>query len=145
MLKNVLTGLLILVVAVFVLIGYNGYSAKRRVITDDVYAAGASVAAMPTPVVQDAAAPAGTTQGARQTAISGETAMHADGAPSTDSLPAQPAEGEKFGTGGRFQLYRQGDMTWRLNVETGESCILLATDEEWHKERVYRSGCNGRS
>jgi len=46
-----------------------------------------------------------------------------------------------FSGTGRYQLYRQGNLTWRLNSDTGQSCILFATDEEWKKPKVYRAGC----
>jgi hypothetical protein len=48
-----------------------------------------------------------------------------------------------FGTG-KYQLYRQGNITWRVDTETGKSCILFATDEEWKKPTVYRAGCGSR-
>jgi hypothetical protein len=46
-----------------------------------------------------------------------------------------------FAAGGKFQLYRQGDITWRLNAETGQACILFATDAQWSRARVYQHGC----
>ena len=142
-LKNVITGLLILIVGVFAFVGYNGYSAKRRVITDEVYGGSVPVAAGSSSGSTESPALAAGLQGSHRFPPPGEVLAHSDGALSSDSLPPQPTEGEKFGAGGHFQLYRQGDITWRLNVDTGQSCILLATDEEWHKERVYRSGCKG--
>lgn len=147
MLKSVLSGLLILVAAVFAFVAYNGYAARKSVGPDNVSESAAperTAASLHNGSDSADAVPASrknvpTSEDAAQPAV-----LQGNGAASTDSLPAQPTEGEKFGTGnGRYQLYRQGDMTWRLNVETGESCILLATDEQWHKERVYRSGCRG--
>ena len=49
-----------------------------------------------------------------------------------------------FAGTGKYQLYRQGNITWRLNTETGESCIAFATDEEWKKDKVLRAGCKGK-
>jgi hypothetical protein len=46
-----------------------------------------------------------------------------------------------FSGSGRYQLYRQGNITWRLDTETGKSCVIFATDEEWRKPRVYHAGC----
>jgi len=46
-----------------------------------------------------------------------------------------------FNGKGRYQLYRQGKITWRLDTDTGHACILLATEEEWRKPRVYQHGC----
>jgi hypothetical protein len=28
-----------------------------------------------------------------------------------------------------------------VNTDTGQACILFATDDEWKKAKVYRSGC----
>jgi len=44
---------------------------------------------------------------------------------------------------GKFELYRQGDLTFRLNTETGDACVLLATEAQWSKSIVYDHGCNG--
>ena len=61
--------------------------------------------------------------------------------PASDSIPRNPPNGAVFAGTGKFQLYRQGDITWRLNSETGEACILFATDAQWHKTRIYQHGC----
>lgn len=61
--------------------------------------------------------------------------------PSSDSIPRNPPNGMLFAGGGKFQLYRQGDITWRLNTETGQACILFATDAQWGRNRVYQHGC----
>lgn len=61
--------------------------------------------------------------------------------PSSDSIPRNPPNGLAFAGSGRFQLYRQGDITWRLNTQTGETCILFATDAQWRLHRVYQAGC----
>jgi hypothetical protein len=44
-------------------------------------------------------------------------------------------------TGGKFELYRQGDLTFRLNTETGQACVLFATQAQWSKTLVYEHGC----
>jgi len=61
--------------------------------------------------------------------------------PSSDSIPRNPPNGLAFAGSGKFQLYRQGDITWRLNTQTGETCILFATDAQWRLHRVYQAGC----
>jgi hypothetical protein len=61
--------------------------------------------------------------------------------PASDSIPRNPPNGLAFGGSGKFQLYRQGDITWRLNTLTGDSCILFATDTQWRHPRVYQAGC----
>ena len=62
-------------------------------------------------------------------------------APNADSIPRNPPNGLAFAGSGKFQLYRQGDITWRLNTQTGEACILFATDAQWRLHRVYQAGC----
>ena len=62
-------------------------------------------------------------------------------APNTDTIGPNPTNGMTFAGSGRYQLYRQGNITWRLDTETGLSCVIFATDEEWRKPRVYKAGC----
>ena len=64
--------------------------------------------------------------------------------PTSDSIPRNPPNGLAFAGSGKFQLYRQGDITWRLNTQTGETCILFATDAQWRLHRVYQAGCGTR-
>lgn len=61
-----------------------------------------------------------------------------------DTIPRNPRNGLIFAGSGKYQLYRQGDITWRLDTETGETCILFATDAEWSLTRVFRNGCASR-
>ena len=64
--------------------------------------------------------------------------------PSPDTIPRNPPNGLAFAGSGKFQLYRQGDITWRLNTQTGDACILFATDTQWRHARVYQAGCGAR-
>jgi hypothetical protein len=64
--------------------------------------------------------------------------------PTSDSIPANPPDGMKFAGTGRYQLYRQGNLTWRLDTDNGRTCIIFATDEEWAKPRVYHQGCGNQ-
>jgi len=61
--------------------------------------------------------------------------------PANDSIPANPPNNMVFSGTGRYQLYRQGSITWRLDTDTGHTCIIFATDEEWRLARVYSHGC----
>ncbi len=63
----------------------------------------------------------------------------------SDTIRRNPPNGALFAGSGKYQLYRQGDITWRLNTETGDACILLATDAQWSKTRIFRHGCNTQS
>ena len=59
----------------------------------------------------------------------------------SDTISPNPPNGMAFSGSGRYQLYRQGNITWRLDTETGRTCIIFATDDEWRKPRVYKAGC----
>jgi hypothetical protein len=61
--------------------------------------------------------------------------------PASESLPRTPHNGIVAAGPGKFQLYRQGDLTFRLNTESGQACILFATDAQWRKPTVYDHGC----
>jgi len=61
--------------------------------------------------------------------------------PASDTIPRNPPTGLAFAGSGKYQLYRQGDITWRLNTSTGQACILFATDTQWSRPRVYAQGC----
>lgn len=58
-----------------------------------------------------------------------------------DSISPNPPNGTVFAATGHFQVYRQGNLTWRINTETGRACVLFATQQEWKKPQVYRNGC----
>jgi len=62
--------------------------------------------------------------------------------PASDSMLRNPPNGMIFAGSGKYQLYRQGDLTWRINTETGDACILFATDAQWRLQRVYQHGCD---
>ncbi|GAA3762562.1 hypothetical protein [Terriglobus aquaticus] len=62
-------------------------------------------------------------------------------APATDTEAPNAPNGARFAGSGRFQIYRQGNLTWRVNTDDGSSCILFATDQEWRKPIVYNHGC----
>ncbi len=62
-----------------------------------------------------------------------------------DSIDRNPPNGMVFAGTGPYQVYRQGDLTWRLNTQNGQACIIFATDSEWRKARVYHNGCRGKS
>ncbi|HEY0307227.1 MAG TPA: hypothetical protein VGB94_03645 [Acidobacteriaceae bacterium] len=52
-----------------------------------------------------------------------------------------PQRHQVFAGKGRYQLYRQGNLTWRLDTDSGHTCILFATNEEWRNPRVSSHGC----
>ena len=61
--------------------------------------------------------------------------------PATDTIPRNPPSGLIFAGSGKYQLYRQGDITWRLDTDNGRACIIFATDNQWSRVRVWDQGC----
>ena len=122
----------------------------RRAASDEVYS-GANVnpSAESKPSGASSGLPATPVTGADGGASAEVTAQGAATAggvapPATDSVAPNPPNGMTFGGAGHYQLYRQGDLTWRLNTDTGDTCVIFATDEEWHKPQVYKAGCRGK-
>ena len=74
--------------------------------------------------------------------VMGGAANGSMAAPATDSIAPNPPNGAAFAGTGRYQVYRQGNLTWRVNTDDGKTCILFATDEEWRKPIVYSHGCH---
>lgn len=155
MLKQVLIGLLILVLAVFAYVGYSSYDARRATDGDVFQGEGRSsrprtdMKVVPSetepPPVTLPAMPttSGSVPGNGSSMISPDGAA-AQNAPVADSISPNPPNGMVFSGTGHFQLYRQGSLTWRLNTDNGQSCVLFATDEEWRKPKVYHAGCAGK-
>lgn len=61
--------------------------------------------------------------------------------PVSDTLSPNSPNGMAFGGSGKFQWYRQGNLTWRINTQSGDTCIAFATMDEWQKPIVYTHGC----
>jgi hypothetical protein len=62
--------------------------------------------------------------------------------PAAQTISRNPPNGIVTAGSGKFELYRQGDLTFRLNTDTGDACVLFATQAEWSKNIVYAHGCN---
>jgi hypothetical protein len=62
--------------------------------------------------------------------------------PASQTISRNPPNGLVTAGSGKFELYRQGDLTFRLNTETGDACVLFATQADWSKNIVYDHGCN---
>lgn len=156
MLKPVSTGLCILVVVVFAYVGYSSYATRKSAPNGSVYADGMQGGgrAKSDAKAEQTGAGAGATSFPAMSPTgdsNGQVAQRGDGAeaggmpaPATDSIAPNPPNGMTFGGSGHFQLYRQGDLTWRLNTDNGETCVIFATDEEWRKPKVFKAGCRGR-
>ena len=153
MLKGVLIGLLILVLVVFAYVGYSSYATGRaaggETYTDGVSGGRAklNVKAEPTgsqSAVSGLSSMPTTGDANGMVAQNGGTATSGMAAPAQDSIAPNPPNGMTFGGSGHYQLYRQGDLTWRLNTDNGQTCVIFATDEEWQKPKVFRAGCRGK-
>ena len=160
--RRIIGIVLIAAVVAFLYLGYTSYDAKRAGASGDVYSndpvrggdktdkssadskpasgtGGSSAATVvyPTSTPEAAITDQPAQDGQPATVSAGAPA----GAPGSDTISPNPPNGMAFSGRGKYQVYRQGNLTWRLNTETGQSCILFATDEEWSKPKVYRAGC----
>ncbi len=82
-------------------------------------------------------APAGTSGGASPA----EPSHAGNSSSATDTIRPNPPNGTVYAGAGHYQVYRQGNLTWRINTDTGRACVLFATEQEWRKPQVFRSGC----
>jgi hypothetical protein len=83
--------------------------------------------------------------GAGQPPVQVPTAGQPGGVPMTDSQAANAPNGQRFAGSGAYLVYRQGNITYRLDTTTGRSCIIYATMEEWRKPIVMSNGCGRTS
>jgi hypothetical protein len=140
-------------------VGYTSYDAGRSISNGEVYSndppsgrftkrssapapntdsnAGQAVTYPAPAQAADSAVPVNSTAQVGQPGVASSVAAQ----PGTDSISPQPPNGMVFSGTGKYQLYRQGDITWRLDTDNGHTCIIFATDEEWKKPRVFRAGC----
>jgi hypothetical protein len=157
-----LIAVLVVVVLPFLYFGYGSYSAKRAGANGDVYSndstsgrlkpstntdsSDTSSARAASSTVTEATKPVTYPPAADATRVgdTSATPTSATTMPAADSISPNPPNGEVFAGTGKYQLYRQGNLTWRLNTDTGQTCIIFATDEEWNKPKVKRAGCAGR-
>jgi hypothetical protein len=64
--------------------------------------------------------------------------------PKSDSLSPNAPNGVGFAGTGKYMWYRQGDITYRVNSDTGARCIAFATMQQWSRPIVYQNGCDSR-
>lgn len=148
MLRRIILGLLLVVAIVLAYVGYSRWQQDRAMLTGEVSGSPgpldsvASIAPPSTEIRPPARSqtttiyPPAAISDNRPSAISPPS-----GTATSDSMPANPPNGMAYAGTGRFQVYRQGNLTYRLDTDNGRYCILYATDEEWRKPRVYRHGC----
>jgi hypothetical protein len=138
--KRIFTILMIVVVFIFGLVWLT-HRARTRAGNSGRAVARNQAAGISSPGTP-ATPPAG--QKSQPAAASPSAAPSADTSltpPTADSISRTPPSGAVFAGQGKFQLYRQGDITWRLDTDSGAACILFATDAQWRKPQVYSHGC----
>ncbi len=157
--KRILAIAAVLLVAGFAYLSYTSYDATRSGVNGDVYSndppgkgksspvsdprdtrqESTPAIVYPTPTPAALTSPAATGQAAQPGAqgMSGVSTPPQAG----DTIEPNPPNGMVFAGKGHYQLYRQGNITWRLNTDNGQSCVIFATEEEWKKEKVLRAGC----
>jgi hypothetical protein len=64
--------------------------------------------------------------------------------PASETLSRNPPDHTILAGTGRFELYRQGDITWRMDTASGKACVLFATEAMWRRSLVYEHGCGAR-
>ena len=156
MVKRIIWIVVALVVIGFVYLGYRTYDAGRALTSGDVQTENSHSTKSTTPAATPTTPPPNQTivypapnepGGGAVTEPSSSAAPSATSTtpgqipPPGDSLNPNPPENLRFGGSGRYQLYRQGNLTYRLDTDTGQSCIIYATDDEWKKPRVLRNAC----
>jgi hypothetical protein len=61
--------------------------------------------------------------------------------PASETMSRNPPDRTILAGTGRYELYRQGDITWRMDTATGQACVLFATEAMWRKSLIYEHGC----
>lgn len=137
----------IIAIVVAVIVLWFGYAAYMNWRKSNSMANGeitsADEATKPMPVSSDPPAKPNTVAATTTAAPSSGTQpiVIPSSVPSTDSQQPNAANGVRFAGSGKYQVYRQGNLTYRIDTETGQECVLLATEEEWRKPQVYSRGC----
>ena len=139
MAKRILAILALVAIAYLGYMTWHRYSAGKlasngEIVSDDLQNSSDSSTSTGDPAPQRARPPSAAR---RSTAVPGSMAV-----PGADSLSPNAPNGATFTGKGKYQVYRQGNLTWRLDTENGQTCILFATEEEWRKPIVYSHGCN---
>ena len=138
---------LILVVAVVGVFGYLHWSKTRAMNSGAVHvrpqAADTSKPTAPEAAAssESAGSAAGTTEAQSDQAQSQAMQGSVYTLPASDAISRNPTAGATLAGTGRYQLYRQGDITWRMDTANGQACVLFATEAMWRRTLVYQHGC----
>jgi len=145
MVRNIILGLVVVALVALGYVAYLDMKAKRSLLSGDVFAGPSETANISRPVPTGGATTASNAV-TRPTPLSAAAGSPAASdvsmpVPSGDTISPSPPNGTVFAASGRYGVYRQGNITWRIDTQTGTSCILFATNEEWRKPQVYQHGC----
>ncbi|MGD0888231.1 MAG: hypothetical protein ABR889_03195 [Acidobacteriaceae bacterium] len=141
--KQIFWVLILVVVVIFGAIWF-GHRLKAHALSSGKVVARNQAAAISSPGTPATPPDGQKSQPAQSVAASPSTTPAGNAAltpPTADSIRRDPPSGAVFAGKGKFQLYRQGDITWRLDTDSGTACILFATDTQWRKPQVYSHGC----
>jgi hypothetical protein len=58
-----------------------------------------------------------------------------------EELAALKHDAEVGKSVGRYSVHRDGLQTWRLDSATGQTCLLLAPQEQWNKPEIELESC----
>jgi hypothetical protein len=144
MVRNIILGLVLIGLVALAYVAYLDMKTKRSILSGEVFPGPSETANVSRPFTTDGAVPSGSST-ARAPALSAAagtpTTSDVSRLPAGDTISPNPPNGMVFAGSGRFQVYRQGNITWRIDTVSGTSCILFATNEEWRKPQVYEHGC----
>jgi len=151
MAKHIIWMVVAAIVGLFLYLGYRTFDADRTLSSGEVRredsrstestSSAASIPPTPStsqPIVDPAPnepGGSGTVTESQTNGASGQTL------PPGDTLSPLPPDGHGFSGSGKYQLYRQGSITYRQNTETGESCVIFAAEGEWAKPLVRQHAC----
>ncbi len=141
MARRIILGLVVAGILALIYVGYKNWSLRQAMLSGQVTGGPEPEEAAPQAAPPATANAAGEQRTATARTPPVATTKQPAEVPTGDTISPQPPNGTVFAGTGRFQVYRQGNLTWRLDTDTGRTCILFATDEEWRKPRVYQNGC----
>jgi hypothetical protein len=152
MIRRIILGLLLAGLIAIIYVGFRNWSASRAMLAGDVTVVSSDplpVSTPPPPPPAQIQTPA-QAEPQKPSQPTSSPALAPDPSPATkrppvvplaDSQPPEAPNGLRLAGDGRFEVYRQGNITYRFDTSTGKSCVLYATKEEWRKPEVYRHGC----
>ena len=141
MVKRIVYGVVLAGVLGLCYLGYNNYRQRHAMTTGEVLS-GPSDSASPEPSVPlPSPGPASAPSTSAPPQVSSPAVPASQAPPAGDTMTPNPPNGMAYSGSGHFQVYRQGNLTYRINTDTGQTCVLYATNEEWRKPQVYSHGC----